>query len=422
VDETHGRWISLHQAVPVAPGGHYRFRFDTRSEGVALDSNAPRFPNCWVGARFVDAKRTSIGLAWVTVSHSHWEEESVVARAPAGAAGAEIAFFLSMPGRLDVRRVTAELLEPTDSYDVLVEQLDRHYPFFSDHGIDWDALATGHRSAAVATSDAASFAQAIRPLLAALEDLHVSFRVGEGDWVVPGSRPAGVLGFQPHLVRPQLASARQVHRDLAVGRTPEGFGYVLVGSLLGTEREYEALEGAVRSLLDAPALIVDLRVCRGGQEVWGQRVASLLSGAARPYARSAWRASRAHDEFYETPPRLVPESPHPPYAGRLAVLIGPGCVSSGEGLALALRSIPGTALVGQPTRGASGNPQPLALPNGVTVAYSRWVSRTLDGTSIERRGIAPDVSVAPAAERDAALEAAREHLSIRARAPEAGDR
>jgi C-terminal processing protease CtpA/Prc len=207
-----------------------------------------------------------------------------------------------------------------------------------------------------------------------------------------------------------------------VGRTPEGFGYVLVGSLLGDETEYQKFEGAIRSVLDAPALILDLRACKGGQESWAQRVTAILSGASRPYARSAWRAGRAHDQFYETAPRRVPVSSQPAYAGPVAVLIGPGCVSSGEGFALALRSLPGATLLGQPTRGASGNPQPLALPIGVTVSYSRWIARGLDGTSIERRGVPPDVPIEPAEDRDAVLAEARAHLSRATHRPESGDR
>jgi carboxyl-terminal processing protease len=50
-------------------------------------------------------------------------------------------------------------------------------------------------------------------------------------------------------------------------------------------------------------------------------------------------------------------------------------------------------LVGQPTRGASGNPRPVTLSNGVRVWFSRWISLTPEGTPLEGRGIRPDVLV-----------------------------
>jgi C-terminal processing protease CtpA/Prc len=58
-----------------------------------------------------------------------------------------------------------------------------------------------------------------------------------------------------------------------------------------------------------------------------------------------------------------------------------------------LAALPGVKLIGQNTRGASGNPQPIVLPNGVTVRYSIWVPLQLDGKPFEGVGIAPDIRV-----------------------------
>jgi C-terminal processing protease CtpA/Prc len=68
-------------------------------------------------------------------------------------------------------------------------------------------------------------------------------------------------------------------------------------------------------------------------------------------------------------------------------------VSSGEGMAKMLRTRPNTRFVGQPTRGASGYPQPVPLPNGVEVWFSRWQDALPDGTLTEGRGVPPDVVV-----------------------------
>ena len=50
-------------------------------------------------------------------------------------------------------------------------------------------------------------------------------------------------------------------------------------------------------------------------------------------------------------------------------------------------------LVGAPTAGASGNPRPIDLPNGVTVLASTWIERLPDGTVLEGHGVVPDVMV-----------------------------
>jgi C-terminal processing protease CtpA/Prc len=59
-----------------------------------------------------------------------------------------------------------------------------------------------------------------------------------------------------------------------------------------------------------------------------------------------------------------------------------------------LKALPQATLVGQPTRGSSGNPRPFKLPGlELTVWYSRWVDLEPDGSPVEGRGIAPHVAV-----------------------------
>jgi C-terminal processing protease CtpA/Prc len=75
-------------------------------------------------------------------------------------------------------------------------------------------------------------------------------------------------------------------------------------------------------------------------------------------------------------------------------VLGPGCVSSGEGFAKMMKCLPHVATLGSPTRGSSGNPRPFTLPGvPVTVMYSRWVDMLPDGTPVEGRGVPPEILV-----------------------------
>ena len=56
-------------------------------------------------------------------------------------------------------------------------------------------------------------------------------------------------------------------------------------------------------------------------------------------------------------------------------------------------ALPNVTLIGKPTRGSSGNPQPVALPNGVDVWFSRWMALTSDGIPIEDNGVQPDIEI-----------------------------
>jgi C-terminal processing protease CtpA/Prc len=68
------------------------------------------------------------------------------------------------------------------------------------------------------------------------------------------------------------------------------------------------------------------------------------------------------------------------------------------------RAVEGATLVGLPTAGASGNPRPARLPNGVEVWFSRWVNELPDGTPTEGKGIPPHVRVEVGAEGDPILD------------------
>lgn len=58
-----------------------------------------------------------------------------------------------------------------------------------------------------------------------------------------------------------------------------------------------------------------------------------------------------------------------------------------------MHALPNCTLVGLPTRGASGNPQPVHLGDGIVVYYSRWLSLMPDGSPIEGVGVQPDEEV-----------------------------
>ena len=71
-----------------------------------------------------------------------------------------------------------------------------------------------------------------------------------------------------------------------------------------------------------------------------------------------------------------------------------------------MKALPHVTLIGQPTRGASGNPASVDLPNGISVSYSRWVDMLPDGTPIEGKGVSPDITVEHESPGDPTFDAA----------------
>jgi C-terminal processing protease CtpA/Prc len=130
-------------------------------------------------------------------------------------------------------------------------------------------------------------------------------------------------------------------------------------------------------------------------------VARLFCGKEVVYAKSKFRAAKRHDQFTDDYPRTLPPAKNGKACLKPVVcLIGPGCVSSGEGFAKMLAALPHVTTVGLPTRGSSGNPAAAEVGDtGLTVYFSRWVDMLPDGTPIEGKGVPPKVVVdSPAAD------------------------
>ncbi|MDJ0523505.1 MAG: S41 family peptidase [Planctomycetota bacterium] len=406
---TAGLWKMLTRRFAARPGEVFRLDFEAR--GVGLKKEQHQFANRWVGAFFKNAKGQRLAFPFVEVHTDAWQKGFLHVQAPRGTAYGEAAFFCSLTGRFEVRRMALSRVEPSDSFDVLVQDMDRYYPFFQQHDIDWKKLTAEHRKKALAAKTPAAFATAITPMLAALKDGHVWIDVPRKPRR-PTWPPAAPTNFSLQEVMKRLASHRQVVRNVLVGRTKDGYGYLAIGSMQGKRPDLVLVDAAWRSLFDTPGIILDLRVNGGGQEMWGQHLLGALADVPVYYATSRLRSGPGHDEFHTGAKRYV-QPRKERYRGPVIALVGPGCMSSGEAMAMMGRALTNVTLVGLPTRGSSGSPAPVALPNGVTVWYSRWISLFPDGTGFERRGVAPDVRVEHKAGTDTAFDKALELLKKR---------
>jgi C-terminal processing protease CtpA/Prc len=230
-------------------------------------------------------------------------------------------------------------------------------------------------------------------MLAELEDLHVWIELPDGRTLHPyasGHR----ANYDYRAVRAKLDPCRAFGQLGFTGRTKEGFGVVVIDALPPENDDlYAQLIDATTRMFDAPGFVVDLRSNGGGAEPRAAQIAGLFADKRYLYARSKVRSGPRADEFRESRARYIEPAVSEPFTRPVVCLVGPGCVSSGEGFALMMKAMDHVTLVGQPTRGASGNPHPVTLPNGVKVWFSRWVSMEPDGTPIEGRGIAPHVRV-----------------------------
>ncbi len=399
-------WRLVSQSFEARPGAVYRLGFSARAADLRQEEG--QFNSRYVGLVFYDAGGGVLARVVSEVAGPELWARSLVARAPENTARGEVAIFLSMTGRLEVRGVELAETRPEQSFALLVEQLDAYYSHFPAKELDWPAHVDSLRARSEA--EGAAFGEVLAALLAPLADPHVWVRAPDGSFSVPhASAPEQNFDLQATLE--QLVDVRQVVRNVIAARTAEGYGYLCLGTLALDDASFRAVDASLaRMLAEVPAIVIDLRVNGGGDERRAAALVGRFTDRALPYAQAKVRDGPAPDAYLEPWTRSFGPVGEEPFSGPVVGLLGPGCLSSGEGMALMLAALPHVVLVGQPTRGASGNPAWVPLPNGYEVAFSRWVSLRLDGSSIEGEGIRPDVAVEHQAGSDRTLERARSVL------------
>jgi Peptidase family S41 len=388
-------WQVVAEPQAVLPGSWWELRF---TANAAFVGEPGRFGDCYVGLGFYDAKGGRAGGKVAQLDGRG--RERFFAQVPANAVRADVMIFLSRPGRLEVADVALAPVAVPDSWTILVDDMDRFYSHFEKRGrFDWRAHTAKLEARGRAAKDPAAFAEVVVELLAPLEDLHVSVTPPGAPTRYPFV-PKVAANLDAKATFARLSGLERINRQAAVA-TVDGFGYLALGGLTFGPAELDALDAAMARLVERPGIIFDLRPNGGGDETQAQRLVAWVTDRERVYARSAFRAGKGFG-----PARGRAVKPRGAYAKPVAVLVGPACASSCEGMAMALAVLPHARLFGAPTGGASANPQPLTLPNGVVVTYSRWKTMFPDGTPLEGRGVLPAEAVAHVAGRDLVLEAA----------------
>jgi len=289
------------------------------------------------------------------------------------------------------------------------------YPTFAERGIDWRARTDmASRLLDAHASDAALF-EALRMLLAGVEDAHVELRAE-----VAGRKRALTPGQARTLVRADAApgNARENAWDEAYRRgvldvVLRGRGHVAANdgvlwgrvgdigylNILTMERfsrdkqrapddpaELDAaLDAAMAAFAGARAVIVDISNNDGGFDWLGQRIAGRFADRARlAYTKVAIGAHGVAPQPFEVAP-----SERARYLGPVYLLTSDVTLSAAEVFALYMRALPNVIHVGKTTRGAFSDTVNKPLPNGWTLVLPTEIYRDPAGETYEVRGLPP---------------------------------
>ena len=192
-----------------------------------------------------------------------------------------------------------------------------------------------------------------------------------------------------------------------------------------SEASSKALEDHLPQIMQAKALILDMRHNGGGSDSYGFKILTHLTEAPIPsaaaYEQSVSAVARANGSLglewtaLDGSAATYPHETKPIFRGPVAVLIGAETFSAGEDFVMSFDILKRGILVGQQTGGSTGMPMSFALPGGGSARICVKWDRYPDGRELVGRGITPTIALAPSVAdirqgKDPVLERARREL------------
>lgn len=286
------------------------------------------------------------------------------------------------------------------------------YPSFNEFKIDWPARVAALEKQMGTITDDASLFEAIRTLLAGIEDAHVELNAtvaGTEREFAPGD---GRTLTQVEASLPSERQWRQAYRRGILETVLQGkgvetandrmiwgrvgdIGYINLLTLFGYTKNGggglaaadTALDKAFAAFEGVRAVIVDVSSNTGGSDFFALHVASRFADRRRlAFTKVGYGAQNT-----EPQPLYVEPSTRSRFLGPVYVLMSDVTVSAGEIFALAMRAMPNVTLVGTATRGAFSDAIDKPLPNGWALNLSAEVYRDPEGRNYETKGLPPQV-------------------------------
>ncbi|MBN2446435.1 MAG: S41 family peptidase [Phycisphaerae bacterium] len=283
-------------------------------------------------------------------------------------------------------------------FDEVWDNFDRYYSYFSYKSVDWNALRDKYRPDFAADLGSDAFAEKLAQMLAELRDRHIVVQKPDGTYVEVYS-PDVTLNYTSTPRNRYAPGGYQTLGDNVVwhGWLENNIAYIRVDTLTTgafsgiSDADIEAL---FANYAGAAGMIIDIRPNNGGDERIAAKFAGHFTDTARVYGYTEKRNGAGHDECGARETSTLQPASGNLFLKPTVCLIGKRCMSSAEWFTLMMDVCPNVTLIGDTTRGSSGDPQGFSLSNGVNYTVSTWIAYTYTGAHIEDVGITPDIQIA----------------------------
>ncbi|MDX1953478.1 MAG: S41 family peptidase [Verrucomicrobiota bacterium] len=278
------------------------------------------------------------------------------------------------------------------------EDFRQTYSYFEVKGIDWDAVYETNKSRFEASLSAEEFAVALNESLSVLHDWHVAVQKPDGVWIgtprpVARNYPVGLPTQYISKPYENYKSAGALIHTILTNNVAHVVLPTLDTATLNKISDADLLS-FFQSMAGLRGVILDLRRNGGGNELHARRIAGFFLNRATLYGYTRTRTGPGPFDFTELTAKEAPPHPVLYLSAPMVALVGQGCLSSAESFALMLREAPNAVLMGDRTRGGSGNPVLRSISElGINYTISTWIAYTPEQEIIEDRGIQPAIRV-----------------------------
>jgi hypothetical protein len=326
---------------------------------------------------------------------------------------------------------------PQANYAIFWQTFAEQYPFFELHDVDWRAVDNTFRPQVTGATKPAELFKIFRRMIEPLQDAHTGLFAPDLKEDFEGWR-----SDRNHLEEDgwkkanELLESRYMQRGLrsyCKGRVQFGIvkhtvGYLRITAFydyVDTKSSADALE-ALRLALDSifeeavklTALVIDVRLNKGGDDTLALEIASRLTRRKYlAYAKVARNNLDGAPRFTVPQEVWVIPSTRPGFHGRIVLLAGPDTVSAGETFTMALMGRePHITRIGLNTQGVFSDVLRRRLPNGWGFHLPNETYLTKDRQSFDGSGVTPEIRTPFFSPediergRDSALEAALQIL------------
>ncbi len=288
---------------------------------------------------------------------------------------------------------------PEVLFEAFWESYDRYYAHFELKGIDWDATYARHRPKITEQTTEDELFEIFSEMIQELEDGHVYLVAGDrrafsDRHLRGGRRNFDSQAIQQNYLRESADEAGE--GNMLYGSVGENIGYLRLSTLSGGHGTGSRLGGWVEDIdfvleqfSEKDGLVLDLRNNGGGRAYNTKFLASRFATEKIPFVVTRSRNGPNHDDFSAPKTWYITPFDGPIFHRPVVILTNRYSFSAAEWLTLALREFDHVTHMGTHTGGGLAMFLPRELPNGWTHTVSVQDTRSPDGRSFERVGVAP---------------------------------